>query len=358
MQIFIAQSSVFKRNKFAFFVLSRMRNSLFVAFTLVFFMFSCSNANTDPAANAPDFVINVERYDSAFFSMDTMHTKTAIVKLLKDHPGFSQDFISRILMLKQLDDTISIKTFYKSYLPIYKEVQNVDAIKIAKPALESAFKRLHFYFPKYKLTHNVILFVGPLESYGNIITNDAIAVGLQMHMGAGSKWYYDEHIQTIYPTYLSRRYTPDYIALSSVQNILSDIYLSSNKSQTLIAQMIEAGKVQYILNACFPNTPDSLRLGYKNEQCINLKSQEGQIWAYLLHEKLSFSTNPSDIDNFMQDAESSSIFGESLPGNVGKYIGFKIVSSWMQQNAQKGISMEMLLNTSADKIFESAAYNP
>jgi hypothetical protein len=335
-----------------------MRNSLFIAFIFVLFMFGCGNANTDPAANAPNFEIKVERFDSAFFSIDTMHTKSAIVKLLQEHPNFSEDFITRILMLKQLDDTNSIKTFYKTYLPIYKEVQNINAFKVAKPALESSFKRLHFYFPKYKLTHNVILFVGPLESYGNIITNDGIAVGLQMHMGASSKWYYDEHIQTIYPSYLSRRYTPDYIAISSVQNILSDIYLPPNKSQSLVAQMIEAGKIQYIINACFPSTPDSVKLGYSNDQCINLKSQEGQVWSYLLHEKLVFSTNPSDIDNFMQDAASSNTFGEALPGNIGKYIGFKIVNAWMQQKAQKEISMETLLNTPSDKIFETAAYNP
>jgi hypothetical protein len=335
-----------------------MRNAFFIAFFSVLFAFGCNNVNNDPAAKAPLFQVKVERFDSAFFSMDTLHTKIEIEKLLKAYPSFGKDFITRILLLKKVDDTLGIKAFYRNYLPIYKEVQKVNAVKIAKPAIEDAFKRLHFYFPKYALTHHVILFVGPLESYGNIITNDAIAVGLQMHMGAQSKWYYDEHIQTIYPTYLSRRYTPDNIALSTVQNVLSDIYLPSIKSQNLIAQMIEAGKIQYIMNACFPNAPDSLRLGYTNEHCINIKSQEGKIWSYLLHEKLSYATNPSDIDNFMQDAAFSNLLGESLPGNIGKYIGFKIVEAWMQQKAQRGITMETLLNTSTDKIFETAAYNP
>ncbi len=335
-----------------------MRIATFITFFSVLFAFGCNQLNIDPAEKAPLFQVKIERFDSAFFSMDTVHTAIEIEKLLKAYPGFGQDFLTRILMLKKVDDTIGIKTFYRNYLPIYKDVQKVNAIKIAKPAIEDAFKRLHFYFPKYALTHHVILFVGPLESYGNIITNDAIAVGLQMHMGAPSKWYYDERIQTIYPTYLSRRYTPDNIAFSTVQNILSDIYLPSVKSPTLIAQMIEAGKIQYIMNACFPNAPDSLRLGYTNEHCINIKSQEGEIWSYLQHEKLSYSTHSTDIDNFMQDAAFSNLFGESLPGNIGKYIGFKIVDAWMQQKTQKGITMETLLNTSSDKIFETAAYNP
>ncbi|MEN9701550.1 MAG: hypothetical protein RIR55_870 [Bacteroidota bacterium] len=335
-----------------------MRNAILIAFFYALIAVGCNNVKNDPATKAPLYQLKVERFDSAFFSMDTLQTKIEIEKLLKAYPNFSQDFITRILLLKRVDDTEGIKLFYRTYLPIYKEVQKVNAIKIAMPALEDAFRRLQFYFPKYALTHKVVFFVGPLESYGNIITSDALAIGLQMHMGATSKWYYDDHIQTIYPSYLSRRYTPDYIAISSLQNIVSDIYLPSNKAQSLIAQMVEAGKIQYIINACFPNTADSIRLGYTNEHCLNLKNQEGKIWTYLLHEKLIYSTNPIDIDNFMQDAAFNNVLGESLPGNIGKYIGYEIVDAWMHQKAQKGISMEALLNTSADKIFEAAAYNP
>jgi hypothetical protein len=321
-------------------------------------MYSCSNAPKDPAAEAPNFDIKVERFDSAFFSIDTLQTKRCVDQLLKNYPGFGIDFFTRILMLKNTEDTNSIKAFYRTHYPIYSEVQKVNAIKTAKPALEAAFKRIHYYFPKYKLTNNIILFVGPLESYGNILTTNAIAVGLQMHMGANSKWYFDEHIQTIYPTYLSRRYTPEYIALSSVQNVINDIYLPANKSPNFITQMIEAGKTQYVINACFPNTADSIKYGYTKEHSINIKSQESQLWTYILHEKLTYSTNPNDMDNFLQDAESSSIFGEAMPGNVGKYIGLKIIESWMQQKSQSGISLELMLNTPADKIFESANYNP
>jgi hypothetical protein len=87
---------------------------------------------------------------------------------------------------------------------------------------------------KHNDTHNIILFIGPLESFGNIVTADALAVGLQMHLGANAKWYLEESIQTMYPTYLSRRYTPEYIAVNSVQNILSDIYIAPSNTQTLI----------------------------------------------------------------------------------------------------------------------------
>lgn len=360
MQIFMRQSSVFKRNKLAFFVISQMKLKRYVIVPFVLFVLACGTNSQDPAKNAPVFSLKVERFDSAFFSMDTVRTKQSIANLIKQYPNFAPEFFAKILMLKNVEDTHLIKAYYKTYLPIYKETKTVNALKVALPQLQEAFKRIHFYFPKYALTHNLVFFVGPFESYGNIVTEHALAIGLQMHLGVSSKWYQDEHIQTIYPNYLSRRYTPDYITVSSVQNILNDIdpQIASEQYPTLMAQMIQAGKQQYVINACMPNTPDSIRMGFTNAQFINFKKQESNIWQYILHEKLSYSTNPNDIDAFMQDGVFSSLFGDDIPSNAGKYIGYKIVDTWMHQSAQKNISMEDLLSTPADKIFTAAGYAP
>jgi hypothetical protein len=334
-----------------------MRYIVFVLVPFLLLIESCSS-NSDPAKNVSNFEIKIQRFDSAFFAIDTLQTKKSITKLLKQYPGFTIDFLHKVLMLKSANDTNNIKAFYRIHLPIYQAAQKVDAIKIAKPALSESFKRLHYYFPKYNLTHNIILFVGPIASFGNIVTVDAIAVGLQMHLGADAKWYHDESIQTIYPSYLNRRYTPYYIAVNCIQNILNDIYIAPSNTESLIQNMVEAGKLQYVINACFPNAPDSIKYGYTKDQFLNLKSQEGSIWNYILHEKLSYSTNPNDIDNFMQEGPNSNIFSEAIPSNVGKYIGYRIVDAWMQQKAQKGISMEMMLNTPADKIFTTSNYTP
>jgi hypothetical protein len=335
-----------------------MRYIVIALFTITLFISGCGFNSQDPAKNAANFEIKIQRFDSAFFAMDTIHMKKSVTQLLAQYPGFGIDFLNKVLMLKSPNDTQNIKAFFRLHMPIFKAAQELNAVKIAKPELESAFKRLHYYFPKYNLTHNIILFIGPLESFGNIVTVDALAVGLQMHLGANAKWYFDESIQTIYPTYVSRRYTPEYIAINSVQNILNDIYISPANTQNLIQHIVEAGKIQYILNACFPDAPDSIKYGYTKDQYVNLKSQEGNIWDYILHEKLSFSTDLTDIDNFMQEGESSAIFSEVIPSNVGKYIGYRIVDAWMHQKAQKGISMEAMLATPADKIFSTSSYAP
>jgi hypothetical protein len=260
-------------------------------------------------------------------------------------------------MLRSVQDTTNIKAFYRIYKPVFEETQKINAVQIAQPALTEGFKRFHYYFPKYPLTHQIILFVGPFEQFGNIVTKDAVAVGLQMHMGTNSKWYATDQMQTMYPHFLSLRFTPQFIAVNSLQNILND-YSALNEQGNLLTQMIEMGKRQFILKACLPNVPDSILLGYTNAQLQELNKNASKIWEYIMAQKLIYSNNESDINSFLQEGDTNEIFGESFPGNVGKWIVFQIVNSWMQQKAQAQVSMETLLRTPAQQIFSAAQYAP
>jgi hypothetical protein len=319
---------------------------------------ACQTVSKDPAKNAPSYSLQVVRFDSAFFAIDTLHIKKEVAGLMAKYPNFTEDFFTKILMVNPSKDSNAIKAFYRAYYPIYKDALKTNAMQLEQKNLQEAYKRLHYYFPNYALTHKVITFIGPLESYGNIVAKDALALGLQMYLGANSNWYFSERIQTIYPTYLSRRFTPEYITVNSIQNLVNDITPENTISAPLITQIIEAGKRQYIVNACMPNAPDSILFGYTQLQYANLQKEESKIWTYFLHNKLTYSTNPTDARAIMNEGVYSDLFGEEIPANVGKYLGYKMVEAWMQQHENKGKTMEQLLNEPAEKLFVSAKYNP
>ncbi len=335
-----------------------MRKWLFLITPIILLVCACNNTPIDPAKNAPPVKLAIRSFADDFFSMDTIHIANAISGLQKKYPSFSNDYFTYILMSHPQKDTASIKAFLKAYLPVYKAAKKTNAIQIAKPALEEAFKRVHYYFPNYALPSDVILFIGPLETYGNVVTKDGVAIGLQMYLGAQSDWYFSEQIQTIYPRYISRRFTPEYIAVNSIQNIINDIVPIQETGENLLHQMIEQGKRQYITNQCFPNTADSIRTGFTQNQLVHLAQSESDMWHFLLQQNALFSKTPADINAWMQEAPYSDLFGEQIPGNAGKYIGYKIVCAWMSNKAQQKISDDILLHTPAQKIFEEAKYQP
>jgi uncharacterized protein YjaZ len=122
--------------------------------------------------------------------------------------------------------------------------------------------------------------------------------------------------------------------------------------------MIEEGKRQYVLNKCITSLPDTVLMGYTAKQLASLESEESNIWAYFLKQNTLFSKDPNEVRAVMQDSPYSDLFGEELPGNTGKYIGYKIVTAWMEKRKQKNIEFEVLLKTPSTIIFENAKYKP
>jgi len=152
--------------------------------------------------------------------MDSLHFESDLAKLVQQYPQFSEDYFNRILMLSPKKESKKIGAFYKAYRPIFNATTQIQASKKATPEIIAAFKRFHYFFPTYTLPKQLIYFIGPLETYGNVVTKDGLAIGLQLYMGAASSWYYSEQINTIYPTYISRHFAPEYIVVNSIQNII------------------------------------------------------------------------------------------------------------------------------------------
>jgi hypothetical protein len=319
---------------------------------------ACTGTSQDPASTAPKPAIPELHFEEAFFTMDTLHFEESLAKLVQAYPEFSADYFNRILMMSPKKEAKSILAFYKAYLPIYKEAKKVDASKMATPAIVEGLKRFHYYFPDYILPKQLIYFIGPLETYGNVVTRDGLGIGLQLYLGAGSSWYYSEQINTIYPTYISRHFAPEYIAVNSIKNILNDYEPIVLNGKQLIAQMIEIGKRQYILKQCLPMTQDSILMGYTDKQIKALEDSKSDIWTFLSSQNRLFSVDPNLTHAILGEAPYNDYFGEDIPGNVGKYIGYCIVKSWMeQQNGKSKSDLKALLKTPALQIFNQAEIN-
>ena len=316
-------------------------------------LWGCETPSEDPAPSGPTSNMTAIRFDSAFFAMDSLHFESDLAKLVQQYPQFSEDYFNRILMLSSKKERKKILAFYKAYLPIYQATQKVQASKKATPEITEAFKRFHYYFPSYTLPTQIIYFIGPLETYGNVVTKDGLAIGLQLYMGAASSWYYSEQINTIYPTYISRQFAPEYIVVNSIQNILNDYDPLVMNGKQLIEQMIEIGKRQYILSQCLPTTSDTLLLGYTGNQLKAIEENKGDIWTFLSSQNRLFSVDPNLTSAILREAPYNDYFGEDIPGNVGKFIGYRMVQSWMNQQKGKSKSdLNQLLKTPAKAIFD------
>jgi hypothetical protein len=119
--------------------------------------------------------------------------------------------------------------------------------------------------------------------------------------------------------------------------------------------MIEIGKRQYIISQCLPNASDTLLLGYTSDQLKAIEDSKADIWTFLSSQNRLFSLDPNLTTAILTEAPYNDYFGEDIPGNVGKYIGYRIVQSWMkQQKGKSKIDLNQLLKTPAKTIFDQA----
>ena len=89
-----------------------MRATLFLFFIMALGI-GCQPKPIDPAKSAPKYPIQVQKFDSAFFEMDTISAHKSLQALMIKYPYFTEDFITKILMIKSVGDTQPIKAFYR-----------------------------------------------------------------------------------------------------------------------------------------------------------------------------------------------------------------------------------------------------
>ncbi len=333
-----------------------MKQTLLIG-CLAILVMSCKTKKPVPDVSGIQIVLQTERFEKDFFALDTLHIDASLQKLNQQHPGFTQDFLFNILGTSPDSADKDIRSFIRTYQTMNKaaaeRIQNFGQVE---QDVKQGFRFVHYYFPAYKLPARLITFIGPINSYGNILTPNAIAVGLQMYMGKDYPMYLSEMGQQMYPVFISRRFEPAYIPVNCLKNIIDDMYPNNNTGRPLVEQMVEAGKRMYLLDMLMPNAADTLKTGYTQQQLQGCYDSEKNIWSYFIQNDLLYSSDPNLTRDYMNDGPNTPALGDASPGNIGQFVGTQIVNKWMEK--KEGLSLDALMKTPARQIFDEAKYKP
>lgn len=324
-------------------------------------LFACKNKNI-PDVSGIKVNLQVKRFEQDFFAIDTNHLMASLDQVGAKYPLFLGDFLYNIMELPGLTDTsLQAQEVLKKFIADYRPVKD-SADKVFKnfnhieEDVKQGLQFVKYYFPNYKTPPQLITYIGPMEGYSDVITRDALAVGLQLHMGKDFSLYKSNIGQNVFPEYISRRFTPDYIAVNCMKNIINDIAPEKTSGRPLVEQMVEKGKRLYVLDQLMPYTEDTLKTGYTATQLKGCYSNEGQIWNHFLSNNLLYNIDPVTIRTYLEEAPNTPEMGEGSPGAIGLFVGWQIVKKYMEKN--KDLSLNELLNTDPKKIFEESKYKP
>lgn len=329
----------------------------FLLASTIALLLGCNSFQKTPDVSSIDVPLTTIRYEQAFFAIDTLQLDASLQKLAGQYPGFTKDFVYNILGTTPENAISDIPQFLAAYRSMYAQVNaTLTDIKKQEADVKEGLHFVKYYFPTYTLPTKLITFLGPINSFGNIITTDALAVGLQMYLGKNNPIYLTEEGQSLYPLYVSRRFERAYMATNCMKNILDDLYPIQDSGAPLCEQIVEAGKRLYFLKKVLPHEADSIVTGYTAAQLEGCYKSEKDIWSFFVQNNLLYEKDPSLIADYMHDGPNTAVFGDSSPGYIGQFVGYRIVEAFLEKN--KETSLEKLLKIPAKIIFEQAKYKP
>jgi hypothetical protein len=335
---------------------------------LLYILCSCSDKHDRPDVSQVKVQVNIQRFDRDFFALDTNHLSASLESLYKKYPAFLPlyfEFLSPVNFIVHQGG----KSYSEAVLEYFRNMKSLEDsvqkkfsdkdIKRIEKDLGTGFRYVKYYFPSFRVpavytSVESLNPENPQEIYGTTYYHDTLIISLQMFLGKDFPVY----DPTQYFDYIRRRFEAEYIVPNSIRAITTAVYPDSSQDATLIEQMIEKGKQWYLLDHFLPDTPDSLKTLFTQRQLEWCNENEGNIWGSVLSNTPDlYTVDKERIQNYIGEAPfTQDMPHEASPGNIGQWIGWRIVKKFAEKNTQ--MSLQQVVSTPAKKIFQEAKYKP
>ena len=286
-----------------------------------------------------DFTI--ERFDKAFAEAKPEN----LPKLKETFPFMFPKKYDDSFWVNQMVDTLQLE-IQSEVLKKFKD------LKTETSEIKSLFQHLKYYFPQFK-TPRLISVASDVDYRNKVIVTDTIVI-LPLANYLGNEHYFYQGIQE----YIIEDLEPEFMAVD-LANSYAKHYTFQQRRKTFLDDLIYEGKLLYFKDKVIPFKTDAEKLNYSEDEYKWTQANEEYIWRYFVDKELLYSTDSKIPGRFINPAPFSKFYLEQIdnesPGEIGKYIGWQIVRSYMDNNT---IPFKQMLNKSTEEIFDNAKYKP
>lgn len=292
--------------------------------------------------------VKVGRFEEALFKLKPENVFDSLPKLKEIYAPFftntDDEFWRNILL-----DSVHLR-LYTHVRDSFKDIK--DEIEKIVPILE----RYKYHFNPPFDTFYLYTYVSRLDyDYPVIFSDSLLFIALDLYLGEEHPAYGNQ------PRYLAREHDKKFIPID-VAYAISESLINEQKqtSETLLSHMIREGIKLYVTRKLLPKEKENSIFKYTKEQLDFCEENERNIWLYFVNNKLLFDVNYMTKKNFIDPAPFTKLgteFDNQIPGRLGRWVGYKIVSQYMRKN--KNVTLKDLIKTTDyHAIFYQANYKP
>lgn len=318
-----------------------MTNKFTILAVIVLFLSCDKQSKIEKEIEEIPVQLQVERFDKAFFE-----AKPSDLPRLKQHyPLLFSSATPDEVWIEKMQDPM--------WQALYVEVQKkFPDFSNETQEIETLFKRIKYHYPEVK-SPKVITVISEMDYHNKAILADSLLlISLELYLGKDHKFYTGEFPEYIRANFEPRQMMPDVVE-SFAQRRIAPL-----RENTMLAQMVQHGKILYLKDQLLPNHTDAEKMGYTPEQIDWSKDNEGYIWRFFVDNSLLYSSDQKLQNRFINMAPFSKFYLEidnESPGRIGTWIGWQIVRSFMQNNE---VSLQQMLAMDTKELFEKSRYKP
>lgn len=327
------------------------------------FSVSCKDSS-QPDVSDVDIELTTKRLDRDFAAIDTNAIAQGLAGLKEKYPYFLDFYLDTLMGFQVRGDysdanegvNKGVRTFltYPDFRGLFDSIaHHFPDTKEADAQLKKGFQYLKHYYPQYHIPQIVYL-NSNLNNYA-AFTYDTLVIGVGLDMYLGEQYPFYRSVEM--PDYAIRRCKKEYIPVNVFKAIYTSMHPFVMDSRTLLDMMIQKGKEQYFLSKTLPFTEENIRFGYTKEQMKWCEAGEAAIYNFFVEKQLLYSTNLQQVMRYVTDGPNSAGMPAESPGNVGAWIGYRIVQEYMEKH--ETITMQQLFSHSdAQQLLQQAKYKP
>jgi gliding motility-associated lipoprotein GldB len=315
--------------------------------------FSCSSDNCEkvPDTSNIKLEVEIERLDK---ELRSVKTKDQLSQFFAKHPEVKKVFSGE----EYPNDSIFINEFFSIISDAHVDTIFHDVSKVfantddLEDQFTAAFKNLKYYYPNIKLP-KIRAIASGFFSPDFYISDSVIYIGLDYFTGPDG--HYPPPGE---PDYIIRRYRKEYIVPTVMRIIPTSLNATDIVDKTMMAEMIYWGKSYYFVNKMLPCTPDSLIIGYSDQQLRSAAANQERIWSHFVEKQLLFETSHFQKTKYIGDRPYTAEISGKCPGRIGQWLGWKIVNKYMEGQGENYKLNQLMADKNAQNLFNKSKFKP
>ena len=169
--------------------------------------------------------------------------------------------------------------------------------------------------------------------WGNIkpivFTDSCMLIALNHYLGADFEGY------AALPDFIRATRTPAMLPYAMAEALVGVQYpYVRTPESTVLSRLVYEGAMAEAKLRLVDGATLAAVLGYDEEQLRTLEARYNELWNQLVAKNMLYTTSEEIADRLVAPAPFTSVLGNDVPGRAGRFIGYCIVSNYLNGNPQ------------------------